>query len=132
MYFATMSTLTSSAGSYINRNAINWSDLQNCILDMSWTNYHFSSSTQGFPGAIMNLVQGLKLLYNKCNAMQAEINALETPPVVDMASILAAMFAAEYAEIADFVGLNWAYQQVLWDQPFFPARYAAIVRAIRT
>jgi hypothetical protein len=49
-----------------------------------------------------------------------------------MASINAAMFEGEYQEIIDFVGLNWAYQQIVWDQPFFPAKYTEIINRVRT
>ena len=51
---------------------------------------------------------------------------------VDMAGIIAAMFDAEYPQVYDFIGLLWAFQQILWDQPFFPDKYAEIVNRIRT
>lgn len=67
-------------------------------------------------------------------AMTWILNNLDSTPTatVDMAGMIAAMFDAEYAEIVDWVGLLWAFQQILWDQPFFPDKYAEIVNRVRT
>lgn len=51
---------------------------------------------------------------------------------VDMRSINDAMLDAEYLEISEYLGIQWAFQQIMWDQPFFPDKYAAIINRIRT
>ena len=49
-----------------------------------------------------------------------------------MAAINAAMMDAEYLEISEFLSINWAFQQIMWDQPFFPEKYTALINEIRT
>lgn len=57
----------------------------------------------------------------------------DTPTAtVNMAAIISAMFIATFSEVSDYIGLQWAFQQILWDQPFFPDKYAEIVQALRT
>lgn len=69
---------------------------------------------------------------NQCfNWIAGHLNDSPTA-TVDMDGIIAAMFDAEYTQISDFVGLMWAFQQILWDQPFFPDKYAEIVNRVRT
>jgi len=58
------------------------------------------------------------------------LDALEAvgPAEVTMASIISAMFSASNAELKDFIGLNDAYRQSLWNKPFDRAYWAAIAR----
>ena len=51
---------------------------------------------------------------------------------VNMANMIRAKFEAEYQEITDWVGLEWSFQQILWDQPFFPDKYTEIINRVRT
>ena len=51
---------------------------------------------------------------------------------IDMRQINDAMLDAEYLEISEYLGIQWAFQQTMWDQPFFPDKYAAIINRIRT
>jgi len=51
---------------------------------------------------------------------------------VDMRAINDAMLKAEYLEISEYLSIHWAFQQIMWDQPFFPDQYAAIINRIRT
>lgn len=37
-----------------------------------------------------------------------------------------------YLEISDFLSILWAFQQIMWDQPFFPEKYTALINEIRT
>ena len=61
-------------------------------------------------------------------------NNLDSAPTasVDLQGMIDALFAGEYAEYVDWLGIQWAIQQILFDQPFFPERYQDIVNRIRT
>ena len=51
---------------------------------------------------------------------------------IDMQQINDAMLDAEYLEISEYLSIQWAFQQSMWDQPFFADKYAAIINRIRT
>ena len=51
---------------------------------------------------------------------------------VTLQAMIDALFDGEYREYVDWQGIMWAIQQVLWDQPFFPAKYTEIVNRVRT
>lgn len=51
---------------------------------------------------------------------------------VDLQGMIDALLAGEYLEYVDWLGIQWAIQQVLFDQPFFPEKYQAIVNRVRT
>ena len=51
---------------------------------------------------------------------------------IDQQQINDAMLDAEYLEISEYLGIQWAFQQIMWDQPFFPDKYAEIINRIRT
>jgi len=50
----------------------------------------------------------------------------------NMENMIRGKFEAEYTEISDWVGLEWSFQQILWDQPFFPDKYTEIINRVRT
>lgn len=51
---------------------------------------------------------------------------------VTLQAMIDALFAGQYSEYVDWLGIQWAIQQVLWDQPFFPEKYNDIVNRVRT
>lgn len=51
---------------------------------------------------------------------------------ITMRQINDAMLDAEYLEISEHLGIQWAFQQIMWDQPFFPEKYLEIINRIRT
>lgn len=63
--------------------------------------------------------------------IRANLNS-EAGGTVDMAAINAAMHEANWQEVRDHLSMQWAYQQVMYDQPFYPEQYIAIVNELRT
>ncbi len=51
---------------------------------------------------------------------------------VDLGSINQAMKEGTFAQIRDNLSLQWAFQQIMFDQPFFPEEYTALVEYLRT
>jgi len=51
---------------------------------------------------------------------------------IDMRQVNDAMLDAEYLEISEYLGIQWAYQQTMWDQPFFMDKYVDIINRIRS
>lgn len=51
---------------------------------------------------------------------------------VDLQTINDAMREGTFPEIRDHLSLQWAFQQVMFDQPFFPESYTALVEYLRT
>lgn len=51
---------------------------------------------------------------------------------VDLQTINDAMREGTFQEIRDHLSLQWAFQQVMFDQPFFPDSYTALVEYLRT
>jgi len=51
---------------------------------------------------------------------------------VDMQAIIDAMMAATYTEISEYLSIQWAFQHVMWEQPFNSTAYSTIVNTIRT
>lgn len=43
-----------------------------------------------------------------------------------------AVLSGEFTEIRDWLGSQWACQQVMWDQPFFVQPYLDMVNRVRT
>lgn len=61
-------------------------------------------------------------------------NNLNSKPTatVDLQGMIDAIFAGEWTEIKDWLGVQWACQQVMWDQPFFVQPYLEMVNRLRT
>lgn len=51
---------------------------------------------------------------------------------VTMASIIMAMYAATPQELLDFIGIEDAYRQSLWNKPFPKAYFAELARGFET
>ena len=101
----------------------------------------FGYSEDGFWGlvlavsALMNTFTCMLGYYDETDILGFDIYAAifyAKSGGVDMAAINAAMMDAEYLEISEFLSINWAYQQIMWDQPFFPEKYTALINEIRT
>lgn len=71
--------------------------------------------------------------YNNLAMTWIKNNLNSTPTAtVDLQGMIDALFAGEYLEYVDWLGIQWAIQQILFDQPFFPERYQDIVNRVRT
>ena len=101
----------------------------------------FGYSEDGFWGlvlsvsSIMNILTNVLGYYDLTDILGFDIYAAvfyAKGGGVDMAAINAAMMDAEYLEISEFLSINWAYQQIMFDQPFFPEKYTALINEIRT
>jgi hypothetical protein len=51
---------------------------------------------------------------------------------VTLQGMIDAIFAGTYEEVRDWLGTQWACQQVMWDQPFFVQPYLEMVNRLRT
>lgn len=51
---------------------------------------------------------------------------------VTLQAINDAMEVGTYSEINDNLTLQWVFQQIMWDQPFFPVRYTELLNRVRT
>jgi hypothetical protein len=92
------------------------------------TDYFFESASKGVGSCHYNSSVVLQLLINKCNAMQAQIDALGT---IDMDAIINAMLKATFDQLQYFIGLEDAYRVALWNAPFNADFYAALARGFQ-
>jgi len=104
-----------------------WSHVDNFCDEYVETCYFFKSTAQGNGIVQHNNAVAIKLLINKCNSLQEQVDALSGGEV-DMPSILSAMLAAEYEELQEFIGIVDAYRVALWNQWFNAEYYAALAR----
>jgi len=105
-----------------------WSNILNCADDYEWNHYFFESTTKGVGSCHWNAIVCIKLLVEKCNAMQAQIDALGA---CDMDGILSAMLQATFEQLQKFIGIEDAYRVALWNAPFNVEFYAALARGFQ-
>lgn len=111
-----------------DKPATTWGHLNTYWDGVEWTNYWMASKQ---PRIAANTFIAINLLKNKCNAMQAQIDALGVPAEVDMDAILTAMITAEYEQLQSFIGIVDAYRVALWDEWFNTEYYAALARGFK-
>lgn len=71
--------------------------------------------------------------YNNLAMTWIKNNLNSTPTAtVTLQGMIDAIFAGEWLEIKDWLGTQWACQQVMFDQPFFVQPYLDMVNRLRT
>jgi len=131
MAFETFPSFYSTCQPYGGGLATIWNHVYNFADEWEWTCYWFGSTTRGNGLAQWNEAQAIKLIVNKIDAMQDQIDALSGGGDVTMAAILTAMVTATYDELTQFVGIEDAYRSAIWDQPFNAQFYAALANGFR-
>jgi len=107
-------------------NMLTWAQTKNFAQDYALTEYFFESTTQGVGSSHWNTMVALKRIIQKCDAMQAQIDAMGGGVTMD--AMLNAMLSATFAELTKFVGLTEAYNVAVWNAPFNADFYAALAR----
>jgi hypothetical protein len=71
--------------------------------------------------------------YNNLAMTWIKNNLNSTPTAtVDLQGMIDAIFAGTFDQVRDWLGTQWACQQVMWDQPFFVQPYLDMVNRLRT
>ena len=71
----------------------------------------------------------IKLIIDKCNSLQAELDA--GAGAVDMDAIINAMLASKFDNLQKFIGLVDAYRVAIWNAPFNAEFYSALARGFQ-
>ena len=105
-----------------------WSNVDKFADYYEYNEYYFESTTKGVGSCHWNHGVAIQLIINKCNDMQAQIDALGA---CDMAGILSAMLGATFDQLQYFIGIEDAYRVALWNAPFNADFYAALARGFQ-
>ena len=119
-------------------------------LTASWANavynwndaYYFYEPTTDFENSLALAVNDLIDCVNLTDLVASGPNYMDSAHyasvywagqgAVTLQGMIDALLDGQYSEYVDWLGIMWAIQQILWDQPFFPEKYQDLVNRIRT
>lgn len=105
-----------------------WSNISTFSQHYELTEYYFLSNTKGAGSNPWNHATCIKLLIDKCNAMQAEIDGLSGGVDITMSDILTAMSEAEPHQPILFIAYLEAYRASVWNASFDELFFANLVK----